>query len=165
VARSRLKDGRLQRIKVTAIKGEHCIVTALFVCDHLGIKTPQKFIVDTGSVHTTVPETKAREMGVDLEILDKYKVKIRMGGIGGAADARMLGNVRLIFRATDNSSVEEKLQSVVVLRDPVICSEEERNILRTFPCILGLDIIRRFTLRFEEKNFAYLERETAITDS
>ena len=155
----------MQRIKVTAIKGEHCIVTALFVCDHLGIKTPQKFIVDTGSVHTTVPETKAREMGVDLEILDKYKVKIRMGGIGGAADARMLGNVRLIFTGTDNSSVEEKLQSVVVLRDPVICSDEERNILRTFPCILGLDIIRRFTLRFEEKNFAYLEREIAITDS
>ena len=155
----------MQRIKVTAIKGEHCIVTALFVCDHLGIKTPQKFIVDTGSVHTTVPETKAREMGVDLEILDKYKVKIMMGGIGGAADARMLGNVRLILTGTDNSSVEEKLQSVVVLRDPVICSEEERNILRTFPCILGLDIIRRFTLRFEEKNFAYLEREIAITDS
>ena len=148
-----------------AIKGEHCIVTALFVCDHLGIKTNQKFIVDTGTAHTTIPETKAREMGVNLETLEKYKVKIKTGGIGGAVDARLLGNVRLIFTATDNSPIEEKLQSVHVLRDPVPRNEEERNILRTLPCLLGLDIIRRFTLRFEEKNFAYLERETASTDS
>jgi len=155
----------LQRIRVTAIKGEHCIVTGIFVCDHLGIKTPQKFIVDTGSVHTTVPEAQAREMGINLETLEKYKVKIKMGGIGGAADARMLGNVRLVFTGTDNLPIEEKLQSVVVLRDPVVRSEEERNILRTFPCLLGLDIIRRFTLKFEEKNFAYLERETATTGS
>lgn len=158
-------DGHLQRIKVLAIKGEHCFVTALFICDHLSIKTNEKFIVDTGSVHTTLPETKAREMGVNLETLEKYKVKLKTGGIGGIADTRMLGGVRLIFTATDNSPIEEKLQYVHVLRDPVVRNQEERNILRTLPCLLGLDIIRRFTLRFEEKNFAYLEREVAASVS
>lgn len=130
----------------------------LFVCDHLAIKKPQKFIVDTGSVHTTIPETKARELGIDLEKLETYKVKLKMGGIGGGTDARMLGGVRLIFTTMDNSTVEESVQFVHVLRDPPIQGEENRKILATFPCLLGLDIVRRFTLRFEEKNFAYLER-------
>jgi hypothetical protein len=124
----------------------------------MGIKTNQRFIVDTGSIHTTLPEAKAREMGVDLEKLETYKVKIKAGGIGGGVDARMLGGVRLIFTATDNSPVEEQLQSVHVLRDPVPRSQQERDILAATPCLLGLDVIRRFTLRFEEKNFAYLER-------
>ncbi len=141
-----------------AIKGDHCYVTALFVCDHLAIKKPQKFIVDTGSVHTTIPETKARELGIDLEKLETYKTKLKIGGIGGGSDARMLGGVRLIFTATEGSSVEEGLQFVHVLRDPQVRGEEERKILATLPCLLGLDVIRRFALRFEEKNFAYLER-------
>jgi hypothetical protein len=81
-----------------------------------------------------------------------------MGGIGGGSDARMLGGIRLIFTATDGSAVEEKLQFVHVLRNPVARNDEDRKILATFPCLLGLDIIRRFTLRFAEKNFAYLER-------
>ncbi|MGA2239152.1 MAG: hypothetical protein ABSG74_08065 [Candidatus Bathyarchaeia archaeon] len=155
----------MQRIRITAIKGEHCIVTALFVCDHLGIKTNERFIVDTGTVHTTIPETRATDMGVNLETLGKYKVKIKTGGIGGGTDARLLGGIRLIFTGTDNLPVEEKLQSVHVLRNPPARNEEERNILRTIPCLLGLDIIRRFTLRFEEKNFAYFEREAATTVS
>jgi predicted aspartyl protease len=57
----------------------------------LGIKKPEKFIVDTGSVHTTIPETRARELGIDLEKLETYKVKLKMGGIGGGSEARMLG--------------------------------------------------------------------------
>jgi len=148
----------LVRIQILAVKGNHCFVTALFVCDHLSIKMPQRFIVDTGSVHTTLPETKARELGVNLDTLETYKVKLKMGGIGGGTNARMLGGVRLVFTATDNSSVEEQLQFVHVLRDPPTRNEDERKILATLPCILGLDIIRRFTLRFEEKNFAYFER-------
>ncbi len=146
------------RVQVLAIKGSHCFVTALFVCDHMSIKTNQKFIVDTGSIHTTLPEARAREMGVDLEKLETYKVKLKTGGIGGGVDARLLGGVRLIFTATDNSAVEEQLQSVHVLRDPVPRNQQERDILAATPCLLGLDIIRRFTLKFEEKNFAYLER-------
>jgi hypothetical protein len=109
-------------------------------------------------VHTTVPESRARELGIDLEKLETYKVKLRMGGIGGGTDARMLGGVRLIFTATDNSPVEENVQFVHVLRDPPVGGEEQRKMLATFPCLLGLDILKRFTLRFEEKNFAYLER-------
>ncbi len=158
MALPRRRDDRLKRIQLLAVKGDHCFVTALFICDHLNIKAPQKFIVDTGSVHTTLPETKARELGVNLETLETYKVKLKIGGVGGGTDARMLGGVRLVFTATDNSPVEEKLQFVHVLRDPVARNEEERKVLATFPCLLGLDIIRRFTLRFGEKNFAYLER-------
>lgn len=109
-------------------------------------------------MHTTIPETKARELGIDLEKLETYKIKLKMGGIGGGSDARMLGGVRLVFTATDGSPVEQSLQFVHVLRDPPVRGEEERKILATFPCLLGLDIIRQFTLRFEEKNFAYLER-------
>lgn len=148
----------LVSIQLLAVKGDHCYVTSLFICDHLDIKSPERFVVDTGTIHTTLPEAKARELGVDLEKLETYKVRLRMGGIGGGSDARMLGGIRLIFNATDGNTVEEKLQFVHVLRNPVVRNEEDRKILATFPCLLGLDIIRRFTLRFTEKPFAYLER-------
>jgi hypothetical protein len=146
------------RIQVLAVKGDHCYVTALFICDHLGIKSPLKFVVDTGTIHTTLPETIARELGVDLEKLETYKVKLRMGGVGGGSDARMLGGIRLVFTAADQTPVEEKLQFVHVLKSPSLVNEEDRKMLETFPCLLGLDVIRRFTLRFGEKNWAYLER-------
>lgn len=148
----------LVSIQVLAIKSDHCFVTALFICDHLNIKTTQKFVLDTGTIHTTLPETRARELGVDLAKLETYKIKLRMGGIGGGSDARMLGGIRIIFTATDGSTVEEKLQFVHVLKDPPTRDEQDRKILATFPCLLGLDVIRRFNLRFTEKNFAYLER-------
>jgi len=148
----------LVSIQLLAVKGDHCYVTALFICEHLDIKTPLKFVVDTGTIHTTLPEAKAREIGVDLEKLETYKVKLKMGGIGGGSDARMLGGVRLAFNATNGTSVEEELQFVHVLRNPPARDEEDRKILATFPCLLGLDIVRRFTLRFPEKHFAYLER-------
>jgi hypothetical protein len=81
-----------------------------------------------------------------------------MGGVGGGTNARMLGGVRLIFTATDQSPVEEKLQFVHVLRNPAPRNEEERKTFELLPGLLGLDIIRRFTLKFDEKNFAYFER-------
>lgn len=124
----------------------------------MGIKAPQKFVVDTGTIHTTLSEARARELGIDIEKLETYKVKLRMGGIGGGSDARMLGGIRLIFTATDGTAVEEKLQFVHVLRNPLVTNEEDKKILETFPCLLGLEVIRRFTLRFEEKNWAYFER-------
>jgi len=147
----------LVRIQLLAVKGDHCYVTALFICDHFGIKTTQRFVVDTGTIHTTLPESRARELGVDLEKLETYKIKLKVGGIGGGTDARMLGGIRLIFTAMDGSSVEEELPFIHVLWNPVVRSEEDRKILSTFPCLLGLDVIRRFTLRFGEENFAYLE--------
>jgi hypothetical protein len=147
----------LVSIQVLAVKGDHCFVTALFICDHLNIKAPQKFIVDTGTIHTTLPESRARELGVNLEKLETYKVKIKMAGIGGGADARMLGGIRLIFTATDGSPIEEKLPFIHVLWNPVPRNEEDRKILSTIPALLGLDILRRFTLTFKERNFAYLE--------
>lgn len=145
-------------IQLLAVKGDHCYVTGLFICDHLNIKTTQKFVVDTGTIHTTLPETRAKEIGVDLEKLETYKVKLKMGGIGGGSDARMLGGIRLVFTATDGATVDEDLQFVHVLKNPVTRDPEELKMLTTFPCLLGLDVIRRFTLRFGEKHFAYLER-------
>jgi len=75
------------------------------MCDHLGIKVPQRFVVDTGSIHTTLPKARAREVEVSLETLEEYKVKLKMAGIGGTSYARILGGARLISTATDGSPV------------------------------------------------------------
>ena len=64
----------------------------------------------------------------------------------------------MVFTATDGSHVEETLPFIHVLWNPIPRTEEDRKILSTFPALLGLDVVRRFTLRFKEKNFAYLER-------
>lgn len=92
-----------------------------------------------------------------MEKLENYKIKFKVGGIGGATEGRMLGGVRLVFTTTDGSSLEESPQFVQVLKNPIPRDEEERKKLEALPSLLGLDIIRRFTLRFE-KNLAYLER-------
>lgn len=47
----------------------------------------------------------------------------------------------MVFMATNSSLIEEELQFVHVLGDPVAHNEDDGKILATFPCILWLDII------------------------
>jgi hypothetical protein len=153
------RDERLIRIQGVAVKGQHCNVTALFVCDHLKINTPLKFILDTGSVHTTLPESTANNLGIDLSKLESQKVSIT--GIGGSPQGYRLAGVRLIFNATDGKPIEEKLPFIIIMKTPPPRNEQERKAMETVPNLLGLDVIRRFKIRFE-RHMAYLERESEI---
>ena len=132
-------------------------MTALFVCDHLQIKAPLKFIIDTGSVHTTLPEHTAKELGIDLTDLSR-KIQIKSSGIGGSCTTHYLGGVSLIFRAVDGTEVGEEIHGVHILENPPPRSEQERKTFDTIPNLLGLDVIRRYGLRFD-KNAVWLERE------
>lgn len=140
-----------------AVKGQHCFVTALFYCDHLGVNgVPIKFLIDTGNVHTTLTEMTAKRLGINLVDLSSDTVKFT--GIGGSTEGYRLANVRLVFQAENGAPVEEKLQFVHILKVPSPRNEEERKALELVPDLLGLDVIRRYSFRFE-KNLMYLERE------
>jgi predicted aspartyl protease len=144
---------RLIGIQGFAVKGEHCFVTALFVCDHLGIKAPVKSLVDTGNTHTALTEATAARLGVNVSGLPE---KVRISGIGGSSRGCQLAGIRLIFTTVDGRRHEESLPFVWILKNPVPRNEDERKALEQIPDLLGLDVIRRFTLRFD-KNLVYLE--------
>jgi hypothetical protein len=146
------------RISGFAVKGQHCYVTALFICDHLGINAPLKFIVDTGNTHTTLTETTAKKLGIDLASLSSEKLKMRATGIGGSSDLYQLAGIRLVFMTVDGTPVEEKLPFVRILKNPVPRNNEEQKALEAIPDLLGLDVIWRFNIRFD-KHMMYLERE------
>ncbi len=152
------RNTRLTRILGFAVKGQHCFVTALFYCDHLGIiGVPVRFLIDTGNVHTALTEATAKRLRIDLTKLYSEEHKIKVSGIGGSAEGYQLANVRFVFKDEDGAPVEEKLQFVYILKFPTPRNDEERKALGLIPDLLGLDIIRRFSFRFE-KNLVYLER-------
>jgi hypothetical protein len=157
LGRNLVRDERLIRIQGIAVKGEHCYVTALFICDHLGISAPLRFLVDTGNTHTTLTEKTAKTLGIDVTTLSE-KPKFKISGIGGSSAGYLLAGVRLVFKAADGTTVEEKLPHVRILKNPIPRNEEERKTLESIPDLLGLDVIRRFNLRFD-KHLFYLERE------
>jgi hypothetical protein len=140
------------------VKGQHIFVTALFYCDHLGILgVPVKFLVDTGNVHTTLTETTAKRLGIDTTKLFSGKPHLRISGIGGSAEGYRLANVRLVFGDEDGKPVEEKLQVVFFMKLPKPRDENERKALELVPDLIGLDVIRRYSFRFD-KNLMYLEK-------
>lgn len=140
------------------MKGQHIFVTALFYCDHLGIAgVPVKFLVDTGNVHTTLTETTAKRLGIDTTTLFSGKPSLRISGVGGSAEGYRVVNVRLVFTDTDGNPVEEKLQVVSVMKLPKPRDEDERKALELIPDLIGLDVIRRYSIRFE-KNLMFLEK-------
>jgi hypothetical protein len=150
-------DDCLTRIQGIAVKGELCYVTALFICDYLQIKTPIRFVIDTGSVHTTLAEHKARELNIDTSILSQ-KVKIETRGIGGIGKAHYLGGVRLVFSSTNGEEIEEKLNCVHILENPPPRSDKDIKAYEAIPNLLGLDVLRNYTIHFK-KNNVYLEKE------
>jgi len=142
-----------------AVKGQHCFVTALFYCYHLGVNgVPIKLLIDTGNVHATLTEMTAKRLGINLADLSSGTVKSKFTGIGGSTEGYRLANVRLVFQVQNGTPVEEKLQFVNILKVPPPRNEEERKALELVPDLLGLDVIRRYSFRFE-KNLMYLERE------
>jgi hypothetical protein len=80
-----------------------------------------------------------------------------MSGIRGSTDAFRLEKIRLVFSGTDGSSVEENLQFVLVMKFPKPRSEQERKAMELIPDLLGLDVMKRYSLSFE-KNFMYLDK-------
>ena len=140
------------------MKGQHLFVTALFYCDHLGIAgVPVKFLVDTGNINTTLTETTAKKLGIDTTELFSGKPHLRISGIGGSAEGYRLGNIRLVFSDVDGTPVEEKLQVVFVIKLPKPRDENERKALELVPDLIGLDMIRRYSFRFDG-NIMYLEK-------
>jgi hypothetical protein len=93
------------------VKGEHCYVTALFVCDHLGITAPLRFLVDTGNTHTTLTEKTAKALGIEVTTLSE-KPRFTISGIGGASKGYLLAGARLVFKTVDGAVVEENLPYV-----------------------------------------------------
>lgn len=146
------------RILGFAIPGQHVYTTALFYCDRLGINgIPLKFLVDTGNIHTIITEKTAKQLGIDLAALFSKKPDAHLSGIGGSTEGFRLANIRLVFAATDGSPVEEPLQFIIVMKFPKPRNEEERKAMELIPDLIGLDVIRRYSLSFE-KNLIYFDK-------
>lgn len=111
------------------------------------------FLVDTGCARTTITESTALRIGIDILQLPERPPAV---GIGGSVGRRELQEVRLIFEDIDQAEVIENLPFIDIF---IPRNEEERMSLENTPNLLGLDIITRYTLRFYENEFLFLERD------
>ena len=117
-------------------------VSAVLICEVLGLKKPVEFLIDTGASRTTILDNDAIRLGIDCGKLQKFEPGT--AGIGGIVDTFIIPDVKLLFRSK-NGFHEEELKEIFVLRHVA----EEREIeerIRRLPSLLGRDVLNKYGL-------------------
>lgn len=103
------------------------------------------FLVDTGATRTMITGGDAERFGLDFENLRKSETQVM--GIGGSVtDAYTLSNVKISFRMSGKKLHEETLEEVIVIKP----TRDMPSGARYLPSLLGLDILKKFRISFDE---------------
>jgi hypothetical protein len=105
-----------------------------------------EFIVDTGSSKTTINDKDVRRLRIDYNILDASRVDFF--GVGGTGvKSYEMADCKLLFTDADEKLYPEELDYVVV-NEHTFRSEEEEKQMMAFNSLLGLDILKHYTISF-----------------
>ena len=125
-------------------------VNVYLMCSNPRINDPIRFYVDTGASRTTIADRDAARLGLDYGELEEAEAPVI--GIGcSAIRNHHLRNVLLVFRVSGGSYHIERLPVVTVLRHEPR-SDEELRIVDQCPSLLGIDLLRKYTVRFTRKS-------------
>jgi len=132
-------------------------VKAVLHCERLNINRLLDFHIDTGASSSIILDKDIRYLGLDLGDLDRAERDV--GGVGGLIKTYVVDDASLIFRATDNSLIEENLKIYLGSHDTRDLSIESKRLITVIPSLLGRDVLRRFRLVYNERTEEiYLER-------
>jgi hypothetical protein len=121
-------------------------VGAILICPDLNISHPLVFIVDTGSTNTSIHDKETDRLGIDYNKL--VLAENNMIGIGGIELTTYdLPNSKLIFTDDKDHEFSEDLERGFVLKHK-FTSEEQRLNVDTFDSLLGMDMLKKYTIRF-----------------
>lgn len=130
-------------------RGDLGYVNAYLICPNPRINDPIRFYVDTGASRTTIADRDVARLGIDYAQLEEAETPVI--GIGcKKVKGYLLRNVALVFRISRSSFHVERLPLVTVLKhEPE--NEEEREIADQLPSLLGVDILKKYSVRFTAK--------------
>jgi len=128
-------------------------VSVYLLATNNAINASIRFYVDTGASHTTIADRDAQRIGIDYSKLTKASFAV--SGVGGQVDAYLLPQCMVIF-TLDNSALVEYVDSILVLKHNPKTPEEQENVMEV-PSLMGLDILKKYTVRFTNSS-VILER-------
>jgi len=126
-------------------------VPAYLASTELPYVYPILFAVDTGMDVSLISPRDALGLGIDFSKLEQGVVAV---GIGGQVKLNFLKDVILIFKTDSRNKPLYTLKLDKILIQGRAQTEYEK----VLPSLLGLDVLRSFSLHFE-KGFMYLERK------
>lgn len=118
-------------------------VDILLEIPELGIGRKVSFLIDTGSPVTILSERDARKLKIDYGRLTSSDGNIM--GLGGFSETYVLKGVTLHF-FTSKKSLPVSLDDLYVSKSII----SDRDIINQIPSLLGRDVLREFTLVFNE---------------
>jgi len=125
-------------------QGKTPYVELLLEIANLHIRRKVSFLIDTGSPITILSERDARKLKIDYSRLKPTNEEIM--GLGGFSKTYTLSNVILHF-FSKSGMVDIERKELFVYKN--VATEEE--IINQIPSLLGRDILREFTLTYDEK--------------
>lgn len=125
-------------------------VNVYLMCNRPRINDPIRLYVDTGASRTTIADRDAIRLGIDYEQLEKSQAPVI--GIGcSAIENYLMRNALLAFRVSGGGYHIETLDVVTVLKhEPQ--NENERMIVDQCPSLLGIDLLKKYAVRFTDKS-------------
>lgn len=130
-------------------RGDLGFVNIYFMCSNPPIHDPIRFYVDTGASRTSIADRDVARLGLNYAQLEEAQIPVI--GIGcKAVKSYVLRDVLLVFRISGSTYHIERLPLVTVLKhEPQ--NAEERRIVDQLPSLLGVDILKNYTVRFTAK--------------
>jgi hypothetical protein len=125
-------------------KDKSPFVDVLLEIPNLNLRRKIPFLVDTGSPATILSERDVRKLHLNYDKLEPANGNVI--GLGGFAKTYILKNVKLhFFTKTESASI--LLDELFVYRN----IDKDRDIINQIPSIMGRDVLKEFTLIYNEK--------------
>ncbi|MCK4366372.1 MAG: hypothetical protein KAW84_00300 [Thermoplasmata archaeon] len=121
---------------------------------------PVRFIVDTGSVVSSLGEKDVRSLGLSSRDLARYHGR-PIVGIGGRTRTRLVKDITIIFGAGEVILADIELLYHMPVREGRKRALGTRDSVRRAPSILGMDLLMALNMALychPRKRIAYLER-------
>ncbi len=109
------------------------------------------FLIDTGATRTSILDSDAKRIGIELSDLEKSKKGV--AGIGGIAQAFVANKPTLIF-TSDGKEVEIELDAVYILKH-----KKFDDWTKILPSLLARDVLNRYHFVYD-----YNQKEVYLTD-
>ena len=109
------------------------------------------FLIDTGATRTSILDSDAKRIGIELSDLEKSKKGV--AGIGGIAQAFVAKKPTLIF-TSDGKEVEIELDEIYILKH-----KKFDDWTKILPSLLGRDVLNRYHFVYD-----YNQKEAYLTD-
>ena len=129
-------------------------VNCQIICKDPPFALPIRLVVDTGSSGTVIADRDAGRLNLDYTKLEGPYNVLGIGGVN--VRAYTLKGINIVFRDSESSYYVETLPEIKVLRHRAK-TRKERISIRRIPSLLGLDILKKYKVRFN-KNGVIIEK-------